>query len=115
MAEQKKTKTRKTPAELAQERLGVAQRRLEAVQEKLRSLKAEVAELERNNEQALARRDYLALDPALPKTGEVLTGDIEPCPECKAGKHINCTHEVPDGDETATCPCEAANHEETSA
>lgn len=34
-----------------------------------------------------------------------------PCPECAAGKHVNCTFSVlNDDDEVEPCPCHQAGH-----
>lgn len=37
---------------------------------------------------------------------------IEPCPECRQGKHQNCTDQVPYGttDQSVECPCQSRGH-----
>lgn len=42
------------------------------------------------------------------------TAKVEPCPECRAGKHGNCTESVLDAaDEMVPCPCTDAWHDTT--
>lgn len=40
--------------------------------------------------------------------------EVEPCPECKAGKHENCDGEAWDSvnDRPAGCPCAMTGHGE---
>lgn len=47
-----------------------------------------------------------AIDDALPGIA------VQPCPECRAGKHLNCNGQSWDfvGDELAPCPCATARH-----
>lgn len=47
-----------------------------------------------------------------PMTTAVEDHEIEPCPDCKAGKHDNCTNEAfdPAADAVVPCPCAGRHH-----
>ena len=59
---------------------------------------------------ALDKLDGVPADPAEPMP----LGDYvpRPCPECVAGKHLNCTTQAWDdlADQPTVCPCHAAGH-----
>lgn len=120
-------RTRKSPREIAEDRLGVADRRVKALEKKRDKAQTELNEASAELAQAKLRRDYLAEDPALKATADdtpllfeedgVDDAPIDPCPECAAGKHGNCTHDVPvgDTDELGPCPCEERDHKAAGA
>ena len=57
----------KTEAQRAQEALDVAEKRVTRLQKHSAALKAELQDVENELVKATTRRDYAALDPALPK------------------------------------------------
>jgi hypothetical protein len=119
------SKTPKTPEQLATERLGVATRAVEALEKKRDKAETDLTDAVNALAAAIARRNYLALDPALPANNDDALVDAEivaddapvlpaDCPECVQGKCRNCTHEVPDDrmpDGTIQCACEARDHD----
>lgn len=60
------TRQAKTPAQRAQEVLGIAQRRVSRIETDQKKAKAALELLQKEYAQAVARRDYLAQNPDLP-------------------------------------------------
>lgn len=61
------TRQAKTPGQRAQEALGIAQRRVSRIETDQKKAKAALELLQKEYAQAVARRDYLAQNPDLPK------------------------------------------------
>lgn len=72
------TRQAKTPAQRAQEALGIAQRRVSRIETDQKKAKAALELLQKEYAQAVARRDYLAQNPDLPEPprgGQVAKAD----------------------------------------
>ena len=107
------TARRRTPAEMAQDRLAKADERLTDLRARRDALRAEGARIDAAIQDAKQMRDYHAAHP-------LLKGDPEPdldepalCPECTAGKHRNCAEDALAADDRIV-PCECTHEEQDS-